>query len=98
MSSEKLPGSEGSWLDTASVLSSTGLYTKPREDVVTSALTLLVSVVDCPSITITVQDSSRDYSAALATLRLDGYEMTLKHSSVDQTPSVTLRHTRSWER
>jgi len=98
MSSEKLPGSEGSWLDTASVLSSTGLYTKPREDVVTSALTLLVSVVDCPSITITVQDSSGDYSAALATLRLDGYEMILQHSTEQRTTSVILQRTGSWER
>ena len=98
MSNERLPGQEVSWIDTASVLNSTGLYMKPKEDVVTSALRLLVSLEDCPSITITVQDSSGDYSAALATLRLDGYEMILQHSTEQRTTSVILQRTGSWER
>ena len=93
MNSERPPGREASWIDTASVLSSTGLFTTPKEDVVTSALKLLVSLEDCPSITITVRDTSGAYSAALATLRLEGYEMTLKHSTGEQLTYVSLRRT-----
>lgn len=91
MNFEKPPGPEGSWIDTASLLSSTGLYTTPREGAVISALKLLVALEDCPSITITIQDTSGDYCAALAILRLDGYETSLKHSTEERLTSVTLQ-------
>ena len=98
MSFEKPPGSEGSWIATASLPSSTGLSMLPREAAVTSVLRLLVQAADCLSITITVQDTSGAYSADLATLRLEGYEITLKHSSGEQTTSVTLQRMTSSER
>lgn len=94
---EKPPGLGGSWIATDSVLNSTGLYTTPKEDAVTSALRLLVQVVSCPSITITVQDTSGDFCAALATLRLEGYAMTLKHSSELQNTCVSLQRMTSSE-
>lgn len=98
MSFEKQPGSVESWTAMASQLSSIGRSTTPREAVVTSVLRLLVAAEDCQSITITLQDTSGAYSADLATLRLAGYEMTLKHSSGDGTTSVTLQRTTSSER
>lgn len=98
MSFEKPPGSEGSWIGTGSPPISTGLSTMPRGAAVTSALRLLVRAADCPSITITVQDTSGAYCADLATLQLEGYEMTLKHSTGERLTSVTLQRTTSSER
>lgn len=98
MSYEKPPGSEGSWTGTASPLNSTGPYTLDRAAAVTSVLRLLVQAADCPSIMITVRDTSGDFCADLATLRLDGYEMTLQHSSEEQTTFVSLQLTGSSER
>lgn len=63
----------------------------PREAAVTSALTLLVEAADCQLITITVADTSGAYCADLATLSLDGFEMTLKRSTEAGTTSVTLQ-------
>lgn len=76
----------------------TGLSTMPREAVVTSVLQLLVQAADCLSITITVQDTSGDFCADLATLRLDGYVMTLSHSSELQNTYVNLQRMTSSER
>lgn len=97
MSEEMLLGSEASWIDTASLLNSTGPSTMDRAAAVTSVLRLLVQAADCLSIMITVQDTSGDYSADLATLRLGGYEMTLKHSTGEQLTSVSLQRTTSSE-
>lgn len=97
MSFEKPPGSEGSWIGMGSPPISTGLSTMPREAVVTSVLRLLVAAEDCQSITITLRDTSGAYCADLATLSLDGYEMTLKHSNGARTTSVTLQHTEPLE-
>lgn len=74
-----------------SPLINTGLSTRPREAVVSSALELLVRSADCRSITITVQDTSGAYCADLATLKLDGYAMTLNHSSELQNTYVNLQ-------
>ena len=76
----------------------TGLSMMPREAVVTSALRLLVQAADCPSITITVRDTSGAFCADLATLSLADYEMILTHSSEERTTSVTLQHIDTWER
>ena len=70
----------------------------PREAVVTSALRLLVQAADCPSITITVRDTSGAYCADLATLQLAGYEMTLTRFSEERITSVTLQRIDTWER
>ena len=93
MSFEKQPGNVESWTVMASQLSSIGRSTTPREAAVISVLRLLVAAEDCQLITITLQDTSGAYCADLATLRLDGYEMTLKHSNAEQTTSVTLQRT-----
>ena len=96
---EEMPlGSEASWIDTASLLNSTGPSTMDRAAAVTSVLRLLVQAADCLSIMITVQDTSGAYCADLATLRLGGYEMTLQHSSEEQTTFVSLQLTGSSER
>lgn len=42
-----------------------------------------------------VPDTSEDFSARLATLKLDGYEMTLKHMSAAHATYVNLRRTTS---
>lgn len=97
MNFEKQPGNVESWTAMASQLSSIGRSTTPREAVVTSVLRLLVAAEDCQSITITLRDTSGAYCADLATLSLDGYEMTLKHSNGARTTSVTLQHTEPLE-
>jgi len=81
-----------------SQLLSIGNFTQPKETAVTSALQLLVQAADCQLITITLRDTSGAYCADLATLSLDGYEITLRHSRGEQSTSVTLQPTRSSER
>jgi hypothetical protein len=66
-----------------------------RGAVATSAIELLASLVGSQWITIMVPDTSEDFSARLATLKLDGYEMTLKHMSAAHATYVNLRRTTS---
>lgn len=78
--------------------SNTGLSMKAKAALVTSVVKQLALAADCQSIMITLQDTSGDSYADLATLRLDDYEMTLMHSSEDLTTSVRLRRTEQSER